>query len=106
MTNTQILIMILAASAVTAGVRLLPFIVFKGGKTPAFVTWLGAQLPAAVMAMLLVYCLKDVSFGSAPAWIPAVCGVIATSALHVWKKQMMLSICGGTVIYMLLLRLI
>lgn len=108
MTNTfpQLLILVLIAAAVTIMSRLAAFIVFKKGRTPAFITWLGRQLPGAVMAMLLVYCLKDISFSGAGGFVPALAGVIVTSAVHIWKKQMMLSICAGTAVYMLLLNLL
>lgn len=93
------------AAVITVFTRAVSFLVFRGGKAPAFITWMGTQLPRAVMAMLLVYCLKDVSLTTHPFGIPAIAGVIVTAALHVWKKQMMISICGGTAVYMLLLRL-
>ena len=104
-TNAQLFILILICAVITFGTRFISFAVFRQGKTPAFIGWMGRQLPGAVMAMLLVYCLKDISFESAGSFAPALIAVIVTSALHVWKKQMMLSICGGTAVYMLLLRL-
>ena len=107
MTTAQKLITIGIAVAVTIFTRALPFLIFSGErKPPAFVTWLGRQLPRAVMAMLVVYCLKDVSFAGAPDWVPALAGIAVTALLHVWKKQMILSIFGGTAVYMLLLRLL
>ena len=105
MNNTQLLITVLVAAAMTICTRAVSFLVFRGGKAPAFITWMGTQLPRAVMAMLLVYCLKDIDLAAHPFGIPALAGVAVTAALHVWKKQMMLSICGGTAVYMLLLRL-
>lgn len=105
-TNAQLFILIVICGAITFGTRSISFAVFRQGRTPAFISWMGRQLPGAVMAMLLVYCLKDISFESAGSFAPALIAVIATSALHVWRKQMMLSICGGTVVYMILLKLI
>lgn len=58
------------------------------------------------MAMLVVYCLKDVSFQTEGGWLPAVLGVAVTVLLHIWKRQMILSISGGTLCYMLLIRLL
>lgn len=104
MTNTQLLITVLVAAAITITTRAISFFVFRGGRAPAFITWLGTQLPRAVMTMLLVYCLKDIQPGTRPFGIPALMGVAITAGLHVWKKQMMLSICGGTAAYMLLMR--
>ena len=106
MTQVQLLLTIGICALMTVFTRAISFIVFPKGKdAPPFILWLGRQLPRAVMAMLLVYCLKDISFSGAASWIPAVAGVAVTAALHVWKKQMMLSIGCGTLTYMLLLRL-
>lgn len=107
MTEVQALITVAIAAIVTAALRFAPFLLFpKGRQAPRFITWLGRLLPRAAMAMLVVYCLKDVSFVAASDWLPALLGVIATAALHVWKRQMMLSIADGTAIYMLLIRII
>ena len=106
MTNAQLLITVLVAAAMTICTRAISFLVFRGGKAPAFITWMGHLLPPAVMAMLLVYCLKDISLVQQPWGLPALLGVAVTAGLHVWKRQMMLSISGGTIVYMLLLRLI
>ena len=107
MTTVQLLITVAIVAAGTAGLRCAPFLLFPQGKqAPRFITWLGRLLPRAAMAMLLVYCLKDVSFQAAAGWLPAFAGVVATVCLHVWKRQMMLSIAGGTAVYMLLIRII
>lgn len=105
MSQVQLLIMVLVAAAMTVFTRAISFLVFRGGRAPAFITWMGRLLPPAVMAMLLVYCLKDISFAARPWGLPALLGVAATAGLHLWKRQMMLSIGGGTLIYMTLLRL-
>ena len=106
MTAEQRLITVLLVALVTMGTRFAAFLLFPAGReAPAFVRWLGRQLPRAVMAMLVIYCLKDVSFGAAGAWVPALAGVVATAALHGWKRQMILSIAGGTAVYMALIRL-
>lgn len=107
MSFAQMLLTIAIVAAVTIGTRAISFVLFPGGKQPPkFVTWMGQQLPRAVMAMLIIYCLKDVSFQASPWGIPALLGVAVTAALHVWKKQMVISICGGTLTYMILIRLI
>lgn len=106
MTGTQLLLTVVIVAAVTALTRFMPFWLFPAGReAPAFVTWLGRRLPQAVMVMLLVYCLKDVSLAEAPYGLPALIGVAVTAGLHLWRRQMMLSIAGGTAMYMLLLRL-
>ena len=107
MTNIELLLTVGITALVTAALRFIPFLLFSGQKSPPrFITWLSGQLPRAVMAMLVVYCLKDVEPLVAASVIPALAGVAATVALHVWKKQMMLSIAGGTIVYMLLIRII
>lgn len=107
MTTFQLLMTVLIVAGVTFGTRLISFLLFPAGKpAPVFVTWLGKQLPGAVMMMLVIYCLKDMNFTSAGAFVPAMAGVAITSALHLWKKQMILSIAGGTAVYMVLLRVL
>ena len=107
MTTMQVLLTVLIAAVVTMFLRAAPFLLFPSGKqAPAFITWLGNQLPRVVMMMLLVYCLKDIHLTSVPYGVPAVLGVAVTAALHVWKRQMILSIAGGTAVYMLLIRLL
>lgn len=106
MTGTQAFVTVLIAAVVTMATRAIPFLLFPAGKkAPAFITWLSGQLPRAVMAMLMIYCLKDLSFSAAAGWLPALLGVVATALLHLWKRQMMISIVGGTALYMALIRL-
>ena len=105
MTTVQLLITVGIAAAVTLVIRALPFWVFPAGKKPpAFVDFLSQQLPAAVMAMLVVYCLKDVRFTSAAGFVPALAACVVVAALHLWKHKMILSIAAGTAVYMVLIR--
>lgn len=104
MTDTQVLLSILVMAVVTAALRFLPFIVFGRKKTPAFIEYLGKVLPYAIMGMLVVYCLKDTRLTAAGSWIPAVCGVAATVGMHVWKRNSIFSILAGTIVYMILIR--
>lgn len=94
--------------AVTAGVtillRFLPFFVFGEKKTPEFLDYLGKFLQYAIMAMLVVYCLKGVSFAAAASWLPAVLGVTVVVVLHVWKRNTLISIVGGTICYMIMVQ--
>ena len=106
MTPVQQFLTLGIAAGVTALMRALPFLVFSGRRQPPrFILWLGNQLPRAVMVMLVIYCLKDESLIRAPFAVPALLGVAATVGLHLWKHQMILSIAGGTAVYMLLMRL-
>ena len=107
MNNTYTALAIGIIAAVTALLRFLPFMVFsRGKKTPRFILWLGRALPFAVMGMLVVYCLKGVSFVSAPFGIPELVCCAVVIVLHVWKRNSVLSIAGGTALYILIVNLI
>ena len=87
--------------------RFLPFIVFPANKpTPKYVQYLGKVLPAAVIGLLIIYCFKDVSVLSGSHGIPELIGVAMVVLLHSWKREMLLSIAGGTIIYMILVQVV
>ena len=87
--------------------RFLPFLLFPAGKpTPKYIQYLGKVLPSAVFGLLVVYSLKDVSLLTGSHGIPELISVAVVIALHLWKRQMLLSIAGGTVCYMLLVQLV
>ena len=87
--------------------RAVPFLVFSGKKpTPPYVRYLGDALPAAIFAMLVVYCLKDVTWLAAPHGVPELLGIAVTAVLHLWKRQVLFSIAGGTIVYMLLVQFV
>lgn len=107
MTDLQIALTITVTALVTAAIRFLPFLIFGSKReTPPFITYLGKVLPYAVMAMLVVFCLKNISFVSAPHGIPEAIACVLVVALHTWKHNTLLSIVGGTVCYMLLIQLV
>ena len=106
MINTHSVLIVAVVSIVTALLRFLPFLVFGNRETPKFVAYLGKVLPFAVMGMLCVYCLKNISFSSAPFGIPEVISVLAVVLLHLWKRNTLLSIIGGTACYILLVQLV
>ena len=92
MTLPQQIITIALCAFGTQLTRFLPFLIFnEHKKTPLFVQYLGKVLPGAIFSMLVVYCLKNVSF---------------TQGIHLWKRSMLLSIAGGTIVYMLLIRVV
>lgn len=97
---------IIIMAAVTAALRFVPFLVFSGRKTPKIVQYLGNTLPFAVMGMLVVYCLKDVSFSSLEGFLPALIASAAVVLSYIWKKNTLLSIVGGTVLYMVLVQFV
>ena len=92
-------------AVVTFLTRALPFLLFGRGKqAPRVILYLGKYLPPAVIAMLIVYCLKGVSFSSPAGWAPSLIAAAAVIALHLWKKNNLLSILGGTLLYMVLVQ--
>ena len=105
MNNSYVISMTVVAALVTAGLRFAPFLIFgKGRQTPAIITYLGKVLPFAIMGMLVVYCMKDVSFLNAPHGIPELLGCTIVALLHIWKRNTLLSIGVGTVSYMLMVQ--
>lgn len=104
--NTYVMIMIAVMALVTMLLRFLPFMIFGERKTPAYIDFLGKYLPYAIMGMLVVYCLKGISFTSAPFGIPEAIAVALTAGLHIWKRNTLLSIICGTVCYMILIQTI
>lgn len=96
---------ILICAAATMITRFLPFLCFKpGSDLPSYVKYLGKALPSAVFALLVVYCLKDVSFTEGTHGIPEIISILLTTAVHVWKRQMLFSMALGTVSYMVLVQ--
>ena len=107
MTLVQQVVTIGASVLRTQLTRWLPFLVFSGRRgTPRVITYLGQVLPLALFAMLVVYCLKDVSWLSGSHGVPELIGIAVTAGLHLWRRQMLLSIAGGTICYMVLVQLV
>lgn len=101
------LAIILVASLCTILVRALPFVLFgRSGRPGRTVLYLGRVLPPAVMAILVVYCLRSTMFSSAAGFVPQLAACALVAALHLWKHNTLLSIAGGTAAYMLLIRLL
>ena len=99
--------MVALIALVTASTRFLPFLLFGGKReTPQVITRLGQALPCAIMGMLVVYCMKDVSVLTPPYGIPELIGCGVVAALHIWKRNALLSIGVGTVCYMLLVQFV
>ena len=107
MTLAQQLITIGLCAAATMLTRFLPFLVFSAKRpTPKYIQYLGHALPGAIFAMLVVYCLKDVSILSGSHGLPELIAIAVTVALHLWKKQLLLSVAAGTICYMLLVQMV
>lgn len=104
MTLWQQVLTIAAVVLGTMTTRFLPFLLFPEGKQPPpFVRYLGTVLPAAVMGLLVIFCLKDAVFAS---WhgLPEILAILVVVLLHRWKKNIFLSIAGGTILYMVLVQ--
>ena len=99
-----ILISICIIGAVTVFVRLLPFLFFRERKVPKVVQFLEGYLPPMVMIILVVYSIRNVQWGRAPYGIPVIISMGLVTALHLWKKNALLSIFGGTIFYMALIQ--
>ena len=103
--NLYALAVIGVASIVTIAIRFAPCIIFRK-EPPAAILYLGDVLPYAIMGMLVIYCLKGVSFTGGSHGIPELVSVFLVIALHKWKHNMLLSILAGTVCYMLMIQFV
>ena len=102
MVNAHTFYAIAVMALITALLRFLPFLIFKGkASTPPLVEKLGRLLPSAVIAMLVVYCMKDVNFSATAGYLPASIASLLGGVLHIWKRNTLLSVISGTVCYML-----
>ena len=107
MTLSQRILTIAVIVLGTMLTRFLPFLLFPAGKpTPKAVHYLGSVLPGAVFGLLVVYCLKNVSLFTGSHGLPELISIALVVLLHVWKRQMLLSIAGGTACYMLLVQFV
>ena len=96
--------MVAVIAVVTAALRFLPFVLLRGKQTPPFIAYLGKVLPFAIMGMLVVYCLRHISFSAMPFGIPELFACALVVAMHIWKRNTLLSILSGTVLYMILVQ--
>ena len=107
MTFKQQIITVALIILATVIMRFLPFVLFPDNKpTPKFIRYLGTVLPAAVFGLLMIYALKGVSLLQGSHGIPELIAIVITAAVHLWKKQMLLSISAGTICYMLLVQFV
>ena len=104
---THAALIIAVAGAVTLLLRFLPFLIFGGTReTPPFIVYLGKVLPYAIMGMLVIYCLRGISFTAAANFLPELIACAVVVLAHVWKRNTLLSIISGTVCYMLLVQFV
>lgn len=98
-------VLVAVMAAVTLLLRALPFIVFKK-EIPDYLVYLGKVLPAAIIGMLVIYCLKDVNITVSPHGIPEVISAAAVVGLQVWRRNSLISILTGTILYMVLIQMV
>ncbi len=104
---THAALIIAVAGAVTLMLRFLPFLVFSGKReTPPYIVYLGKVLPYAIMGMLVIYCLRGISFTATANYLPELIACAVVVLAHVWKRNTLLSIISGTVCYMLLVQFV
>jgi branched-subunit amino acid transport protein AzlD len=104
---SQSLSIIAVTSLVTIALRFLPFFLFPAHKkTPEYIIYLGTVLPFAIMGMLIIFCLKDVTLFSGTFGVPELLSIVFIIGLHLWKRNTLLSIAGGTILYMLLIQIL
>lgn len=102
--GTSFLIILLVALT-TFATRVAPFLIFpKGKEIPKTIQYLGKVLTPAIIGMLVVYCLRNTTILSAPHGIPELIALVVVAVLHVWKRNNLLSIGVGTVLYMVLIQ--
>lgn len=103
--TTHSLVLIAVMAGITILLRFVPFILFSKN-TPKPIAYLGEVLPYSIVAMLVVYCLKDLDFHGTTHGIPEIVSVLLVVILHKWKHNTLLSILGGTACYMLLVQVV
>lgn len=107
MTIGQEIVTIGLCALATVLTRFLPFLIFRADKpAPKYIRYLGKALPAAIFGMLVVYCLKNVSVTAGSHGIPELIAIVSVVVLHLWKRNMLFSIGGGTICYMLLVQFV
>lgn len=107
LTAQQSLILILLIAFITFLIRATPFILFPANKkTPEYIVYLGTILPYAIMGMLIIYCLKGVSISAPYFGLPELISVAFVVIVHLWKRNTLISIAGGTILYMVLVQYI
>lgn len=104
---THSLLIIIIVAIVTIILRFIPFIIFNGKKeSPKIISYLSDVLPYAIMGMLVIYCLKDISITTFPFGIPELIASSIVIIMHLWRRNTLLSILVGTLSYMLLIQFI
>jgi len=102
----KMLFVVAAMTAVTFFTRAAPFLFFARKKPPAVFDYLQRYIPPAIMVILVLGSFKDIDFAASPHGLPAIAGALVTAGLHFWRRNVLVSITGGTALYMLLIRIL
>ena len=103
--NNHAIVVLIAMGAVTLATRILPVLIFgRGEKVPDYIMYLGRVVPYTAMGLLIVYCLRNISLSDAPHGLPEVIALGIVSGTYLWKRNTILSVVIGTVIYMLMVQ--
>lgn len=98
---------IAVAAAATLFIRAIPFVIFGGKReVPETVTYLGKVLPPAIMVILVIYCIKSINLFSGNHGMPELLSIAVVAGLHIWKRNTLLSIACGTILYMILVQVV
>ena len=107
MSDLHSVLIVTVCALVTIALRFLPFVIFRGDRpTPPYIVYLGKVLPYAIMSMMVVFCLKNVSLTAAPHGLPEFIACALTAVVHVWKRNTLISIIGGTAAYTIMVQMI
>lgn len=107
MNELHSVVLITVIAAVTMALRFLPFLVFNGKReVPEYIMFLGDKLPYAIIGMLIIYCMREVGFGVVSDWLPSFLSIFIVVILHIWKRNTLLSIIGGTFVYMFFVQIV
>ena len=106
MTDFHGIAMVAVIALVTAALRFLPFVLLRGQEIPPFIAYLGKVLPFAIMGMLVTYCLRHITFSEMPFGIPEILACLAVVLVHIRKRNTLLSILTGTLLYMAMVQFI
>lgn len=98
-------VLVAVMALVTILLRFLPFVVFSKN-TPSYVTYLGKVLPPSIIGMLIIYCLREISFTATPFGIPELVAAAVVVLMQIWKRNSVLSIISGTIVYMVIIQML
>lgn len=103
---THSLVLIAVMALVTFALRFLPFVIFSKSEIPKALIYLGDVLPGAIVGMLVIYCFKSTVVLSYPYALPEIIAVVVVVGLYIWRKNILLSIGLGTILYMILVQMV